>query len=167
MSVCGLQALISYNSGPSVTNGTAGWQLNALIPDAVAGRTTCPVIVTVDGQASPAANVNIKAGIMELFLFTLSSGTLPIVTHSDYSLVGPASSGLTPANPGEALIAWGTGDCTPPAITVGTASAAVFFSGQVAAGLCQVNFYVPNGLSGANPFQVSTSMSSYTLWVAP
>jgi len=165
VSVCGIPAVLGYNSGPIVMNGTAVWQLNALMPSGVAGQASCPAIVTVDGLASQPANVSIKAGIMELFVFTSSSGTLPIVTHSDYSLVGLGSAGLNPAKPGETLIAWGTGDCTMPAISVGNASAAVFFSGQVAAGLCQINFSVPNGLSGANVLQISSSTSPYTLWV--
>src|SRR5580658_8232933 len=104
---------------------------------------------------------------MELFVFAASSGALPIVTHANYSLVGPASSGLNPAMPGEPLIAWGTGDCTLPAMTVGNANAAVFFAGQVVAGLCQTNFYVPSGLSGPAQLLISTSMNSYILWITP
>lgn len=167
VSACGLPAAISYNSGSVTANGVAGWQINALMPDGVAGQASCPVIVTVNGQASPPVNINIDNDIMEMFVLAESSGALPIVTHADYSLVGPASAGLKPAKPGEALIAWGTGDCTLPAITVGNANAAVFFSGRVAAGLCQTNFYVPNGLSGPAQMLISTSMNSYILWVAP
>ena len=167
VSVCGVPAVLSYNSGPVVTNGTAGWQLNALVPAGVAGQSSCPVIVTVDGVASPPVNASIKAGIMESFVFTSASGALPIVTHSDYSLVGPSSAGLNPAKPGEEVIAWGTGDCTLPSVTVGTTKATVPFSGQVAAGLCQINFSVPEGLSGSNPLQISSSTSPYVLWITP
>ncbi len=160
-----MPAAISYNSGPILANGTAMWQLNTLMPDGVSGQSSCPLIVSVNGQQSQPATVTVKAGIMELFGFTSSAGALPIVTHSDYSLVGPGSAGLNPAKPGETLIAWGTGDCAAPAISVGSASAAVIFSGRVAPGLCQINFSVPNGLSGANTLQISTSTSAYTLWV--
>jgi hypothetical protein len=120
------------------------------------------VVVTVNGQASAPVSAGIAPGIVELFVLATSSGALPIVTHADYSLVGPASA----AQPGEALIAWGTGDCTLPAITVGNANAAVFFAGQVAAGLCQTNFYVPNSIGGPAQLLLSTSMNSYILWVA-
>ncbi|MGC9951018.1 MAG: hypothetical protein ABSF64_32045 [Bryobacteraceae bacterium] len=167
VSVCGFPAAVSYNSGPPAANSAAGWQIDALAPDGAAGQSSCPVVVTVNGQASPPVSVATAAAVMELFLLATPSGALPIVTHADYSLVGPGSAGLNPAKPGEALIAWGTGDCTLPAITVGNASATVFFSGRVAAGLCQTNFYVPNSLSGPAQLQVSTSMNSYILWVVP
>jgi uncharacterized protein (TIGR03437 family) len=167
VSVCGLPAFINYNSGLLVTNGTAGWLLDALMPDEVAGKTSCPVVVTVNGQAAPTVTVSIASGIMELFAFSSSAGMLPIVTHSDYSLVGPVSAGLIPGKPGETLIAWGTGDCAVPTVTVGSASAAVIFSGRAGPGVCQINFSVPGGLTGANPLQISTSTSSYTLWVTP
>jgi uncharacterized protein (TIGR03437 family) len=167
VSVCGTPAAISYNSGPLVTNGVVGWQLNALTPDGVAGQTSCPVVVTLGGLTSQTVKVGIGPGVMELFGFTCSAGWLPIVTHADYSLVGPASAGLTPAQRDETVIAWGTGDCAIPVITAGGASASVAFSGLVGPGLCQINFAVPNGLSGANPLRISTSTVSYTLWVAP
>jgi uncharacterized protein (TIGR03437 family) len=166
VSVCGSPAAISYNSGSLTNNGIPGGQINALMPNGAGAQSSCPVIVTVNGQASPPATVNIETGVMELFVSAASSGALPIVTHADYGLVGPGSEGLNPAKPGEALIAWGTGDCTLPGITVGNAKAAVFFSGQVGAGLCQTNFYVPNGLSGPLQMLVSTSPNSYILWVA-
>jgi uncharacterized protein (TIGR03437 family) len=167
VSVCGIPAVVSYNSGPIITNGSATWQLNALVPDGVAGQSSCPVIVTVNGVTSQGAAATIKGGIMELFTFASPAGTLPIVTHADYSLVGPSSANLKPAQPGETVIAWGTGDCTLPTVAVGNANASVSFSGRVAPGLCQVNFSVPSGVSGASPLQISTSLSSYILWVAP
>ena len=167
VSVCGSPAVISYNSGPLVTNGTTSWQLNALTPDGVAGQTSCPVVATVNSLTSEAVKVNIGPGVMELFGFASTAGWLPIVTHSDYSLVGPVTAGLTPARPGETVIAWGTGDCAIPAVAVGSAGASVAFSGRVSPGLCQINFVVPNGLTGANPLTISSSTVPYTLWVAP
>lgn len=68
------------------TNGSTGWQINALVPDGVAGQTLCPVIVTVGGLASQSVSVAIASGIMELFQLASSAGTLPIITHADYSL---------------------------------------------------------------------------------
>lgn len=165
VSVCGVQAAISFNSGSVTTNGVVGWQLNALMPDGIAGQTSCPVVVTVDGQASQPANVSIASGILELFGFTSAAGSLPIITHADYSLVGPSSAGLNPAKPGESVIAWGTGDCSPPTVTVGGNPAVVLFSGRVAPGLCQLNFVVPDSPAGANELKVSTSPNSYTIWV--
>jgi uncharacterized protein (TIGR03437 family) len=161
VTVCGMPAAVSYNSGPVVSNSVTVWQLNALTPDAVAGQTSCPVVVTVDGQPSTPLTVNIASGIMELF--TSSGGSLPLITHADYSLVGPGS----PARPGEAVVAWGTGDCSSPAITVNGSVAPVLSSERADPGLCQLNFLVPTGASGESPLKISTSPNVYTLWVAP
>ncbi|MEO8656948.1 MAG: hypothetical protein ABI693_00675 [Bryobacteraceae bacterium] len=148
VTVCGLSAVLSYNSGPRTT----GWQLNALVPDAASGQTTCPVIVTVAGQASQPATVNIGSGVMELF----------VITHADYTTVADAS----PAHPAEEVIAWGTGDCTTPTVTVDMQPAAVVYSGRTEPGLCQLNFVVPSAANGESQLRISTSPSVYTLPVA-
>jgi uncharacterized protein (TIGR03437 family) len=167
VSVCGAPAAIAYNSGPLLKNGLTLWQLNALMPDAVAGHATCPVVVTVDGQASAPVTVRIASAILELFSFMSSAGSLPSITHANYTLVGPISAGLVPAQPGEAITAWGTGDCSTPTVTVSGAAATVIFSGQVEPGICQLNFRVPSGSSGDAQLKISTSPSVYTLSVAP
>ena len=166
VSVCGMAAVLSYNSGALTANGSTNWQINALIPDGVAGQSSCPVVVTVGGQESQAAGVAIKSGVMELFQFASSAGTLPILTHADYSLVGPASAGFVPAKPNETVLAWATGDCSTPTATVGGASASVIYSGRVEPGLCQVNFVVPGSAAGSTQLSFSTSPNAYTLWVS-
>jgi len=166
VTVCGIPAVLNYNSGPITTNGSTGWQINALVPDGVAGQTLCPVVVTLGAQASPPVNVAIAGGIVELFQFTTSAGTLPIITHADYSLVGPVSAGLAPANPNETVIAWATGDCSTPVVTIGVTPATVTYAGRVGPGLCQINFVVPNVPAGSNQLTVSTSPSAYSLWVS-
>ncbi len=167
VSICGLPAVLSYNSGPVTSNGSTGWQINALLPAGLAGQTSCPVVVTVGSQTSTPVNVAIASGILELFQFTSAAGTLPILTHADYSLVGPASAGLTPAKPNETVIAWATGDCSTPAVTVSASPAAVTFSGRSAPGLCQVNFVVPGGApAGSDPLSLSSSPGAYNLWVS-
>ena len=164
--ICGTPAVLNYNSGPVTRNGATGWQINALVPDGVAGQTSCPVVVTVSTQASPPVNVAIASGVLELFPFTTSGGSLPIITHADYSLVGPATAGLVPAKPTETVIAWATGDCSAPNLTVGAASASVAFSGRVGPGLCQINFVVPNAPTGNNQLSISTSPNTYSLWIS-
>jgi uncharacterized protein (TIGR03437 family) len=111
-------------------------------------------------------NVAITSGIMEIFQFATSEGTLPIITHADYGLVGPGSAGLAPAKPNETVIAWATGDCSTPIVTVGGVSATVAFSGRVGPGLCQINFVTPNGAVGSTQLTISTSPSMYTLWTS-
>jgi uncharacterized protein (TIGR03437 family) len=167
VTVCGISAAVSYNSGPVVSDGATGWQLNALMPDGVAGQASCPVVVTVNGQAAAPVTVNIGSGILELFSFASTGGSLPVITHADYSLVGPSSAGLTPAKPGEVVIGWGTGDCLTPTITVDGSAASVLSSGRAEAGLCQLNFSVPSGSNGDTQLKMSTSPNAYTLSVAP
>jgi uncharacterized protein (TIGR03437 family) len=104
---------------------------------------------------------------MELFSFASNGVSLPEITHADYSLVGPGSAGLIPAQPGEEVIAWGTGDCSSPAITLNGNVAAVLSSARVGPGLCQLNFLVPIGASGESQLKISTSPNVYTLSVAP
>jgi len=166
VSVCGIPAILSYNSGPVAANDSTGWQINALIPDEVKGQSTCPVVVTVDGQPAPAVYVAIVAGILEIFQFSASGRLLPVVTHADYSLVGPESAGFTPARPHEVITAWATGDCAIPDILIDDSRAAVSFAGRVGPGLCQINFAAPDLPSGAAQFRVSTSPNLYTLWIS-
>ena len=71
------------------------------------------------------------------------------------------------AKPNETVIAWGTGDCLTPGVTVGGTRATVAFSGRVAPGLCQINFVVPNSPTGSNQLNMSTSPNIYSLWVSP
>jgi uncharacterized protein (TIGR03437 family) len=165
VTVCGIPAAISYNSGPVITDGATNWQLNALTPDGVAGQTSCPVVVTVNGQEVAPVTVNIASGILELFNFQSSGGSLPVITHADYSPVGPVSTGLVPAQPGETLTAWGTGDCVSPTITVAGNAAPVLSSARVEAGLCQLNFSVPAGSGGNSQLKISTSPNAYTISV--
>jgi uncharacterized protein (TIGR03437 family) len=165
--ICNMPAIMSYNSGPARTlDGGTRWQINALLPDGVTGKASCPVVVTVNGVATLPNTIQIAPGKMNLFAFQSAAGLLPIVTHTDYTLVGPDSAQLVPAKPGETIVGWGTGDCTMPAITVGGKTAIVLFAGLVGPGLCQVNFIVPDRLSGSTSLVISTSPNTYTLWVS-
>lgn len=161
VTVCGIPAQVSYNSGP-----VSKPQLNALMPDGVMGQSSCPVVVIAGRQSSQPVNVAVAGGMMELFNFTSSAGTLPIITHQNYTLVGPGSAGLQPAMVDEVVIAWGTGDCSKPTMTVGGSVAEVKFAGRVGPGLCQFNFVVPRNLSG-DILTISTSPNQYHLTVAP
>jgi uncharacterized protein (TIGR03437 family) len=167
VAVCGLPAVMSYNSGPARTSdGSTRWQINALLPDGVTGKSSCPVVVTVNGVATQPTTIQFAPGKMDLFAFQSAAGMLPIVTHTDYTLVGPEAAQLVPAKTGETVVGWGTGDCGMPAVTVEGKPANVLFSGLVGPGLCQVNFVVPDHLSGANALAISTSAKTYTLWVS-
>jgi uncharacterized protein (TIGR03437 family) len=167
VTVCGTPAILNFNSGPVTVSGSTLWQINALLPDSIAGQKSCTVVVTVGGESSAPASISIAGGVMELFQFTVSAGTLPIVTHADYTLVGPASAGLIPAKPNETVVVWATGDCSTPNMTVAGKSATVVFSGRVGPGLCQVNFVVPGTASGTSQLRLSSSPDAYDLWISP
>ncbi|MCX6627031.1 MAG: hypothetical protein NTW28_05320 [Candidatus Solibacter sp.] len=168
--VCGLSAILNYNSGPIQAAGGATWQINALMPAGVAGHDSCPVVVTVNAQQTAPYTVAITGESLALFQFATSainastpSITLPIATHADYSLVGPpayrsASFNVTPARAGETVILWGTGckAITNPAVQIDARSAQVVFAGISGQGLCQLNVVVPVGTS---PGMVSLTLS--------
>jgi hypothetical protein len=42
LTVCGITAVLNYNSGPVTSNGSTSWQINALVPDGVAGQRRVP-----------------------------------------------------------------------------------------------------------------------------
>ena len=166
VTVCGAPAVMSYNSGPVTTGAAVVWQINALVPDSAAQQSSCAVVVTVEGKASAPVSVPIRPAALGIFSFVSAGGTtLPLITHVDYSVVGPASDGFRPAQTGEIVLAWGTGNCLSPVISVGGKSAAVQFAGRVAPGVCQINFAVPAGLAGASALRFSTSSGQYSLWI--
>lgn len=163
VTVCGIPATLSLNSGPTPT----GWQVNAIMPDGVAGQEVCPVLLTVNGVDSQPVNVAISSGMEELFSYNLGgSGLLPVLTHQDYSLVGPGIAGFVPAKPGEPLIAWGTGECSNPTLMVGGKAAQILFAGRVAPGLCQTNFVVPDDVSGNTTLTIPPDPTNYILTVS-
>jgi uncharacterized protein (TIGR03437 family) len=165
VTVCGFAATMSLNSGSM----SGGGQINAVVPNDVTGKSSCPVIVTVNGESSQPVNVEIQEGIMELFTFSSSAGVLPVVTHANANPVGPASAGLQPAKEGETVIAWGTGDCRTPKILIGGTAATVPFAGSTGIGLCQFNIVVPESIAtvtGEVTMALSTSPTSYQLAVS-
>ena len=165
---CGIPAVVSFNSGPVTANGTPTWQLNALVPAGVTLQTTCPVVVTAGGLASAPVSVSVSSGVMELFGIQSLAGPLPLITHANAGLIGPAITGLVPAKPNETVVAWGTGNCSTPVVTLAGSNALVTYSGSTVPGLCQVNFQVPkSAATGNNSLRLSTSPNLYTLWVSP
>lgn len=175
ISVCGVPALIKFNSGPMGTE----WQVNALIPD-VNGKTSCPVVAAVGGVKSNAVTIVISDESSELFTYTntqkgdpRSLTTLPIAFNVADQFIGPANWDVTavPAKPGEILVLWGTG-CKPRSsvtVTIAGVSARIEFAGKSKGGLglCQINLVVPPGTpAGKQALQLSGSTVVSDLWVA-
>jgi len=157
ITVCGFPAILNYNSGPIQSgSGASSWQINALVPGGVSTHDSCPVVVTVNGQQTPSYSVTIADESLALFQFVLPATepsaaaiVLPVITHADYSLVGPRTKyfNLSPAKAGETIILWGTGckATTEAAVTINAKSVVVAFAGITGQGLCQLNVVVPLG----------------------
>jgi uncharacterized protein (TIGR03437 family) len=157
ITVCGFPAILNYNSGATQSApDVSSWQINALMPNGVFGHESCPVVVTVSGQQTAPYSVSITDESLELFQFVApASGSapalvLPVVTHADYSLVGPLAYStqalhLTPAKAGEIVILWGTGckATTNAAVSINGTPAQLLFAGITGLGLCQLNIVVP------------------------
>jgi uncharacterized protein (TIGR03437 family) len=129
-------------------------------PDSASGAV--PVIVSNNGVAGTAANAQLQ-GVSPAFF---AAGKYVLATHQDGTLIGPANflPGATPAAPNETIMLYGTGFgatatavdglvlsapvnlATPPAVTIGTTTGTVSFSGLINAGLDQINVKVPAGL---------------------
>jgi uncharacterized protein (TIGR03437 family) len=129
-------------------------------PDSASGSVS--VIVTNNGVPSSSANTQLQSVAPAFF----AAGKYVVATHADGTLVGPANflPGATPAAQGETIVIYGTGFgatktlvdgllvttpvdlATPPAVTIGGASAVLAFAGLTAAGLDQINVTVPTGL---------------------
>ena len=154
---------------------TLAGQVAAILPSTTpAGDGT--LTVTYNGSSSDPAPIHvIKNGFG---IFTINTGgTGPAVAeYADYSVVSLIDTGIDrpkefrrPAKPGEVLILWGTGlgpvastvDETQPAAAgdMKSLSASVFVGGKSAqiqykgrspgsAGLDQINFKVPSGVTG-------------------
>ena len=162
VTVCGTPAPLSFNSGAGLING--------LIPAAVAGQSTCPVVVTAGGKSSPAFPIAIGQQALGIFQFSIGGQQLPVATHADYSVIGPTTSNLKPAQGGETIILWCTGwnqGAANPAITIGGSPAAVAYYGPSGGvpGLCQINTVVPPGLVHGNDSMTVGSLAPFILWV--
>ena len=162
VSVCGIPAVLSSNSGTGAING--------LIPAGAAGNATCPVVVTVGGKSTAPFSIFIEEQALGVFVFTSGGLTLPVATHADNSVDGPVASGLKPADPGETIVLWCTGwnqGAPNPGITIGGLDAPVTYFGQsgTTPGLCQINVVVPVGLRSGAVNMFVGELGPYSLWV--
>jgi uncharacterized protein (TIGR03437 family) len=160
----GVQVLV--NNQPAPLFFVSSTQINIQIPYETPVGTPVPVVVSLNGTQSTPVNVTAQSYAPGVFTYQrTTSATDPVIEHADGSLVTPAS----PAQPGEVLVIWATGagklNNTPadgagapsappsttvdaPSVTIGTAAAAVQFSGLAPGfvGLLQINVQVPTTL---------------------
>ena len=166
VTVCFSKAVVNYNSGRRTD---ADDQINFLVPEGFSPGQVCPVTVTTAGGTStPPFNITISDQSWGVFTYVLpaikpndTSVTLPIVTSSNGSIVGPTDHGQIPIYMGDIGVAWGTGcnsSAPPPTITIGNLNTQVVYAGVSpgSLGLCQLNFVVPQfSTAGTYDFSIN------------
>src|SRR5215472_5377018 len=136
-----------------------------------------PVQVQVASNGASAGYTQQAAAVSPSF-FVFNGGPYAAATHTDGSLLGPASwypGATTPAQPGETIVLYAngigptsnpvtsgsaaqSGVLSPaPVVMIGGAAATVVFAGLVAAGEFQFNVVVPGGLGNGD----QTIMATY------
>ncbi len=152
-------------------------QLNVQVPWEFAGLTSVMLKVRIDDTVSAVYTLQLSDYAPGIFEYTIGGQKLGVVTHADGSIVTPSS----PAKKGETVIVYATGvgpvdqqqasgsaagaqplahTTQTPAVTVGSQSASVLFSGLAPffVGLYQLNVTIPSGTpSGTQPLVITTS----------
>ncbi|HLH00453.1 MAG TPA: hypothetical protein VKX49_29380 [Bryobacteraceae bacterium] len=129
-------------------------------PDAISGA----VPVQITNNRVPTASYTALAQALSPSFFLFNGGPYVVATHSNGTLLGPASlypGSTTPAKPGEVIVLYAngfgptsapiisgsvmqSGSLSPePAIKIGGTAASVQFAGLVSPGLFQFNVVVP------------------------
>jgi uncharacterized protein (TIGR03437 family) len=154
-------------------------QVNILTPpDAMSDA----VQVQVTNNGTVSASYTALAQTISPSLFVLDGGPYVVATHSDGSLVGPASlypGSTTPAKPGEVIVLYANGfgpTSTPivsgsimqsgslspePVVKIGGTAATIQFAGLVSPGLFQFNIVVPPNTADGDQ-TITTTYESVT-----
>ena len=158
----------------SVGNSDGREQVSFQVPFAVAGRTAAPVVVTRDGQASPAADVPVaavqpgiytadgeQAIVVHAAGYTLTAASRPL-ERGEFAFLYASGLGAVPGAPADGA----GGPSSPPAaaaadvrVTIGSVPCDVLFAGLAPgfAGVYQVNFRVAAAVAGGSQELVLTA----------
>ncbi len=163
------QVSVTVNGANAYVYYISPTQINILTPpEAISG----PVTVVVNNGGVASLPFVAPAQAVSPSFFVINGGPYVLATHSDGTLVGPASlypGSSTPARPGEQIVIYGngfgptstavvagsstqSGTLSPTSVvTIGGSAAKVLFAGLVSPGLFQFNVQVPtNPASGDN-----------------
>ena len=158
-------AQVLFDGKPTALFYASPTQINAQAPFELAGAATTQLQVSVTGSLSPPVVVPLSPAAPGVFTISQDGKGAAVVLHG---LTSAPVTTANPARPGEVLTLFATGlggvqpfvptgrpaqpqplsvTTNPVAITLGSASARVLFSGLAPgfAGLYQVNFEVPAG----------------------
>ncbi len=164
---------VTIGGKPAALVFVSAGQINAQVPYETPQGDTVPVVVTVNGQSSPVANVAVMAAAPGVFQFGEKRA---VVQNSDYT-VNNADNGAAPDSYAVAYLT-GAGDVDNPVATgavagsnplskhkaqitatVNGTQAEVVFAGLTPQfiGLTQVNFRVPGLPAGTYPLVISVN----------
>ncbi|MEP6962948.1 MAG: hypothetical protein ABI995_12780, partial [Acidobacteriota bacterium] len=157
---------VTINGKPAFVFFVSAAQLNVLTPFE---STTGPVQIVVANGADSSVpfSANLRAVVPSFLRF--GSTNYITATHSDYSLLGPASLSVpgytfTPARPGETIVLYSIGFglpasavvngssaqsgsfATQPTIQVGGITVPPAFAGIISPGLTQINVAIPSSI---------------------
>ncbi|HEY3839890.1 MAG TPA: hypothetical protein VGL72_25135 [Bryobacteraceae bacterium] len=162
---------------PCVMFYTSASQVAAILPsNTPAGTGT--ITVSYNGSASPTAPITVVKSSFGVFTVNQQGSGTAVILDGNNNV----SSSTSAFQPGETVVAWGTGlgpisgndASTPPtgnlpgvtvAVTVGGATAPVIYAGRSGyAGEDQIDFTIPSGVSGCNvPVAISVTNGSSTV----
>jgi len=182
-------AQVLFDGKPTALFYASPTQINAQVPFELAGAVTTQLQVSVTGSLSPPVVVPLSPAAPGVFTVSQDGKGSGVVLHG---LTSAPVTTANPARPGEVLTLFATGmgavqpfvptgrpalpqplsvTTNPVAITLGSASARVLFSGLAPgfAGLYQINFEVPAGstLGDAVTLNVTVANASSNPVVLP
>jgi uncharacterized protein (TIGR03437 family) len=143
-------------------------QINAIVPYEVAGKSSTTITFQM-GSATASATVPVVQAVPSLFTADASGIGQAAALNQD----GSVNSAANPANPGNVIVLYGTGEGlenpvpgdgaitagAPPSpqlpisVTIGGAPAKLTYAGAapgLAAGVIQINAVIPTGIAGRN-----------------
>ncbi len=176
-SLSSTQVLFDGNPAPLVYASAS--QVGAIVPSAVAGKTSTAVEVQHSGDVSPPVTVPVVGASPGLFTANEAGTGQGAILNRDYS----ANSPQNPAHHGDTVLIYATGqgllspqgaDGTLPAlsllpapllpvsVTIGGQTAEVEYAGSAEglAGLIQINAIVPQGIAAGNTVPVSIQVGN-------
>lgn len=173
-----IRVTVSGTSTDAIILYTSSGQVNAVLRSNTPTGTGT-LTVTRNGVASAPASVQVVQSSFGVFAANSQGNGAGVITHANYQFV----TALNPATPGETILIWGTGlgpvsgdeTSNPPVgdlnvpveVLVGSSAATVSYKGRnpCCSGLDQINFVVPQGLSGCTipvAVKINNIVSNFT-----
>jgi uncharacterized protein (TIGR03437 family) len=171
---------VTFDGTPAPLIYTSDTQVNAIVPYEVAGKSSATVQVQFD-NANFSAAVPVLQAVPALFTANSSGTGQAAAVNQDGSINSPSN----PANPGDVIVLYGTGEglvnpipadgtivsapepapLLPITVSIGGMPANVQYAGAapgLAAGLIQINAVIPSAIAASHHVPVIWSAGNYT-----